>query len=298
MALSLDCPRCVLFKTCSSLGVRDLCSLDATSKKTLAHLDNPGEKPNVWLQVASEAGLCLVGADKVSIKSVLGVVLSKHISQRPETLVVSSHRSAQEISKAVQNMQYMRTKHLKDGGRIAEAFVTQFHFTREAVEQYVADPDRPVSSIPIRMAMAGNAMMKVVLTWYEGTMWLSMRQTGPKKRPFQPFAIELRTVSSPLTMRKDFMVWRPFNEQRFRGHGLCCMLGSSSAFAENMRGGILCTGFVHDAVNTGAKPCALIAALQLDGPALTLGCTCADMDTDVWADTTSDYETSDSEGDL
>jgi len=309
MALSLDCPRCVLSKICGFLGVGELCSLDAMSKDMFVGLCSPGDKPNVWLQVAFAEGIILEGVDKVSIKSVLGAITSKHISHRPQTLLVHSHQGAEELSKAVQQMQYLRTRHLKGGGRIADAFVAQFFFSPEAVELYVADPGRPVSSLPIKMAMAGTAM-KVVLTWREGTIWLSMRQIDAMDRPFQSFAVDLRTVSSPLTMRKDFAVCCAFNERRFRGHGLCCMMGSPSAFAENMRGGILCAGLVHDECARPRSGLGLLSALQLELPALgrvqTQSSASTDMESDMdtgmetetETDTESEYETSDSDSEL
>ena len=70
-------------------------------------------------------------------------------------------------------------------------------------------------------------------------MWLST--IVATRNAFKPFRIQLRTVSSALTMRKQFTVWSPEQEEQ-KGDGLCCKLQKQKAFADSLRNGILCIG--------------------------------------------------------
>ena len=72
-------------------------------------------------------------------------------------------------------------------------------------------------------------------------MWLSVSATS--RSPFAPIGIQLRTVASPLKMRKSFNVWY-LQEEPQKGEGLCCVLQTPEALANDMKNGILCAGFV------------------------------------------------------
>ena len=102
----------------------------------------------------------------------------------------------------------------------------------------------------------------MILTWQQGTMWLSVRATS--RSPFAPIGIQLRTVASPLTMRKSFNVWC-LQEEPQKGEGLCCVLQTPEAFANDMKNGILCVGFVG-CLGTVQASIRSANAMQLDQP--------------------------------
>jgi len=235
-------------------------------------------KPYVWLEAAEHAGVSLTDVDKALIKKVIGVIHNGNLDVSPNTVLVCSQKEAQDLSKAADQMKNMKSKHLQSGGTIAEAFVTNFTFSPEVVETYLADPKAAVTSLPTPITIGGKAVF-LALTWREDSMWLSA--VGSHSGACEPLCIQLRSVSPALTMRKEFKLPVPAAEpilflnfakrgvrKETQGTGLCCTMQGRKAFANNMKAGILCTGLACDletsAGGTGRKSYAI--TLQLDTP--------------------------------
>lgn len=223
--------------------VGDLCSLDATSTEIQESMANGEGKPVAWLTAASHAGLSFGDVDKKSIKAVFGAVKNHHFKIQPPTIAVSTSRAAKELCQATQQMKNMRMQHLGSGGEIAEPFIARFSFTPECVKMYLANPHVTIYSIPVAMTV-GKAVLQVSLAWHAEKTWL---HTEAKcKGTFKPVIMQLRTVSSPLTIRKHFCVWGKSRQEQ-EGDGLCCMLPTEATLADILcKDGILCVGLVSD----------------------------------------------------
>jgi hypothetical protein len=218
-------------------------------------------KPRAWLAVAEAAGLSLANVDKACIKKVLRAVHDSKCALGVEPLLVHSPKVAQELVKAVEQMKTMQATHLQEGGRVAEPFITRLCFKAEDVDAYLANPRMPVNSLPIFLSMANNIDIKIVLSWRDRSMWLSAFALCNGR--FHQFGMHLRSVSSQLILRKDFVACTMEYQQP--GTGLCCMLQKPAELAESMKAGILCTGLLHDLeASTPNRGSARLNALQLD----------------------------------
>jgi hypothetical protein len=241
------------------LEVLDLCSLDATAKDiSMASRDGHAY---AWRTAATHANLSLGGVDKTSVKAVFGAVQKSDHDLHRSTIMLKSTNDVQAFLKATEQTKKAKDKHVQAGGKIGETFLTHISFTPEDVKSYLADPHAAVTSRPIPITI-GKDTIELTMTWHRDAMWLSVHATPSAEKSFKPFGIQLRTVSSPLTLRKDFQVRN--SKEKQQGTGLCCMLQSPSAFAQNMESGILCTGLLHDLETTRGSRSA--NALGLDNP--------------------------------
>jgi hypothetical protein len=244
------------------LGVEDLCRLDAVSRELSESMAHWEGKPRAWLTVAEDAGLSLANVDKASIKEVFRAVRHSKCMLSDEALLVHSKQGVDDLAKAAEQMRTMQSKHLQAGGRVAETFTAHLCFQAADVDAYLADPRTPVTSLPIFMTMGDKVNVKMMLTWRDGSMWLAAFALCDGR--FQPFGMHLRSVSSPLILRKDFTVW-PLDFQQ-QGSGLCCTVQKHADLAKSLKAGILCTGLLHDLEATSR--CSTSAnALMLDNPA-------------------------------
>merc|ERR1712216_892003 len=163
---------CVLSQIATFLDFLDLCSLDGTSKDISSDIaDGEGGKQRAWLTVAGHEGLSMMGVEsKRCMKAAFGAIQGH--DYRPERFLMRSAKAAQDLLKAAQQMKSMKTKHMTLGGRIASSFITHFQFHPDAVDAQVLDPSLPVPSKPVPMTI-GNEVIRITMTWHQGTMWLS-----------------------------------------------------------------------------------------------------------------------------
>lgn len=225
------------------LEVSDLCAMDAAAKEISVHMASWDGKRYwyAWLTVAMNADKSSISALLHAVRGPFDVVLCP--------LLERSSKGALELTKAALQMKKMEIKHMSVGGLYSKTFITRFQFTPQDIQSYLVDPYVAVSSVTVRIDMGDNVVVRMVLTWHKGTMLLSTHVTP--EYAFQPLAVQLRSISSPLIMRKTFKLKRLMDTQE--GSGLCCMTQTPTAFAENMKKGILCAGFVHDFVEPVKK---------------------------------------------
>lgn len=224
----------LISKISAHFEVSDLCNLEAASKDFSGHL--------AWLTTASNAGLLIAEADRSSIKALLFAVRGADLLLRPQTIIGHSSKGVQALAKAALQMRKMETEHLSSGGLLSKTFTTHFQFTPEVTQSYLANQHSMLSSIPVPIDLGNGVVIRMALIWYKGTVSLSLHATPEDE--FQPVTVQLRSVSSPLVIRKVFKVRR--SEDTLEGCGLGCMTQTATAFAENMKVGILCVGLVHD----------------------------------------------------
>lgn len=233
---------CTVSNIFAYLGVSDLCNIDATSQSSSSGMANHGGKPLVWIKAAKQSGLAFINADKASIKGALTAVKRCNQVLFQQVFLVDSDKVAKALFSISGQMSTSKNKHLQVGGKMAESFVAHFRFAPEVVEAYLADTEVAVRSLSVGIQI-GNNLTKMVLRWRKGKIWMATRAS--RARAFQPFGIQIRSVSFPLVICKHFFVLHEV-EKELDGFGLSCMMKEPLALAEVMRKGILCFGFVHD----------------------------------------------------
>jgi hypothetical protein len=242
----------VVSKVFAFFEIRDLCLLDATSKDMQVSMAAFEGRPHAWIEAAKHQGFSFPqDANKKAIKEVFAQLRTLVLKLRPRTLHLHTGKGVKEFIQAAQHMKNLRLQHLRDGGQIAEMFLIRFRFDPESVAEYVADPSKPVFSREEIMAVGSRSsiILEVELGYHRGKVLLATEvychEEDSDRALFKPFSIQLRTVSSPLTVWKTFNIWREQQEQE--GTGLCFMSQTSSQFTDMLsKDGILCMGLTCD----------------------------------------------------
>jgi len=274
MSSSLLLQDFVISHTRSYFNAVDLCSIEAASTKTSAGYSSCSS----WLTVAKYAGLALAGIDKRSVKAVCRALHSANLTLGSGLNLQLPSKGVHELTKAAEHMQRNRREHLAAGGKSAVTFIERFFFEEEDVDSYLDDPDAidlVLTSHPITLTV-GNATFELSLNWQAKTMWLEVHSTNVScllhaDRSFSPLVIRLRTVSDSLCLWKDFQVLKPHT--MLKGDGLCCLLETPEALADNMDDGILVVGLAYDGATSQVQRRRatqglgeMAQALQLDAP--------------------------------
>jgi hypothetical protein len=257
----------VMMNVCKYLEMNDLCSLDAASIDVSSGMIDRNSRPHTWIVAATSAGLTLGGVKKTAIKALFGGLKACFLTQ---IIVLPTNSHVQQLTKAVEQMQGMKKKHVERVGQFADTFVANFTFRSEDVDSYQADPQKAISSNAVTVC-TGDRLAGLTLTWKSGSMYVSAHALGLLSKPF---GVHLRTVSSPVTMRMDFKLREVRMEQA--GRGLCCMLQTQQSFAESLREGILCAGLAYnienDVAEVGFTDATTLGGLQIDKPGWQHSC--------------------------
>merc|ERR1719253_935510 len=164
-------------------------------------------QPYAWITAAKQAGISFGDVNKSSIKAVFGMLKKLGVELCPMTISLQTSKGAKELVQAAQQMQSTRCQRLAGGANVAEPFLAHFRFGRDAVSKYLAKPDRPVYSIPTFVHI-GETAIKMELGWHREKTWLKTEVFSDDGNSFQPLMVQLRTISSPLTMRQSFRIWK------------------------------------------------------------------------------------------